>query len=405
MSTGMVIIGAGHAAVRAALAIRNNDYTGSITMIASEGVDLPYERPPLSKWASDSADISKPIATREQLDSAQIERIKAPVSTVDRAAKRVTLADSTNYPYTKLLLATGAKARRLPSSLNIQSPVHYLRNVDDAMSIKQAAQSAKTALIIGGGFIGLELAASLRSAGVNVQIVEASKRLLERAVSAPVAQIVNDLHLSRGVHLFFKASVCDIDNAGFVTLACSSTLHADLIIAGIGCEPETELAAHAGLNVSNGILVDSFLRTSDPDIFAAGDCCAFPLYTASGPITRLESWQAAGDQGALAGGNMLAEALSAYTNVPWFWSEQYDHVLQAAGLPTTDMTYIERSYGDTHAVSFGINRDGSLGYACGISPGLKIAKDIRFAMKLIEARTTVSEGALVDTSVTLKSLL
>lgn len=400
----MIIIGAGHAAVRAALAIRDDGYDGSITMIASEGVDLPYERPPLSKWSHDSVEIAKPIVALEALADAHIERIQATVTAVDKATKFITLDDGSTRQFQKLLLATGASARRLPSALPAQTPVHYLRDAKDAQAIKQAAQSAKTALIIGGGFIGLELAASLRCTGVSVHIVEGSKRLLERAVSAPVAQIVQDLHTSNAVQLYFDTSVEAIDGAGMATLTNSETLHADLIIAGIGCIPETGLAKQAGLEVSNGIVVDIFLRTSDPDIFAAGDCSAFPLYSASGPSTRLESWQAAGDHGALAGLNMVAESPTAYTKVPWFWSEQYDHVLQAAGLPTPDMNYTQRSYGASHSVSFGVNSDGSLGYVCGISPGLKIAKDIRFAMKLIEAKTSVSLDALADIAVALKSL-
>ena len=405
MSEAMIIIGAGHAAVRAALAIREAGYAGQLVMIAEEGSDLPYERPPLSKWSGDGEFLAKPIVSASQLEDARIERVAETVTGIDTSRKVVTLGSGTTRAYSKLLLAAGASPRRLPEALTGQSPVYYLRDAADARKIRQAAQTASHALIVGGGFIGLELAASLRGAGIAVHVIEAADRLLSRAVSAEVSQIVQQLHEAHEVRFSVNAVIDEIAlPPGVVRMAGNTEITADLIIAGVGSIAKVELAQSAGLHINNGISVDAHLCTSDPHIFAAGDCCNFPLYGVGGQAVRLESWQAAGDQGALAGLNMVATSSARYTNVPWFWSEQYDHVLQVAGLPDQDMQFVQRSYDDTHHITFGISNDGLLGYACGIAPGLKVAKDIRFAMKLIENATPVDKDALADPTTTLKSL-
>ena len=401
----MVIIGAGHAGVRAALAIREAGYDGPVSLIAEEGSDLPYERPPLSKWSGDEVFAAIPVVPPGQLEDARIERIDGKVTGINATGKFVLLGDGTTRPYAKLLLATGAAARRLPDTLTGQSPVHYLRSLADAQRIRRAVAQSSSALIIGGGFIGLELAASLRSAGLIVQVLEAANTLLARAVSVEVSKIVHQLHVDHGVQFSFNARIVELAMSdGLVRLDNDVQIKADMIIAGVGSVPVTELAESAGLDVSNGVSVDSQLRSSDPEIYAAGDCCSFPLYGADGQATRLESWQAAGDQGALAGLNMVTDTPDKYTSVPWFWSEQYDHVLQVAGLATPDMAFVQRSYGSTHHVTFGVNPDGTLGYACGIADGLKIAKDIRFAMKLIDKARPIDKEALANPETPLKTL-
>lgn len=405
MTDPIVIIGAGHAAIRAALALREAQFQGSITMIAEEGAALPYERPPLSKWSRASMDFLKPIVPLAQLDDAQILRVSARVERLDKFNKYVYLENGDSFRYSKLLLATGATPHRLPSTLSTHSPILYLRDVADANRIKYAAQDAIQAVVIGGGFIGLELAASLRLNNVGVHVVDTAERLLSRAVSTTVSGIVQRLHVQHGVQFSLGTQLGEFSGPPTVIeLENSDSIHADVVIAGVGSVPEVELAQQAGLEVQNGVKVDTYLRSSDPDIFAAGDCCTFPLYGNGGHATRLESWQSAGDQGTLAGRNMVNENLSSYTSVPWFWSEQYDHVLQVAGLPDKDMEFIERPYGDTHHVSFGINPDGSLGYVCGIAPGLKIAKDVRFSMKLIESSKPVKKRDLADPETALKTL-
>lgn len=212
------------------------------------------------------------------------------------------------------------------------------------------------------------------------------------------------LHEENGVAFHFGTRLKSIAS-GHVTLADGRTLSADLIIAGVGSTPNTKLARDAGLAIENGIKVDTHLQTTDPDIFAAGDCCAFPLYGPKGVMTRLESWQAAGEQGALVGRNMVNDEQASCTLIPWFWSEQYDHVLQVSGLPDTTTDGAERAYGDNHHVSFGINGDGTVAYASGIAPGTKVAKDIHLASKMIEAGVKTDATQLNDPNVALKSLL
>lgn len=398
----MLIIGAGHAAVRAALAFRDAGHVGTVTMVAREGTDAPYERPPLSKWSD--GDLARPIVPEDQLAGAAINRITASVSSIDRKAHRVTLEDGTRLPYTRLLLATGASARRLDPDITNGAPVHYLRDLKDAVALRQNADGACSAIIIGGGFIGLELAASLRGIGIDVRVLEAADRLLSRAVSPPVARIVHRLHETNGVRFHFGTRLKSVE-PGRVTLADGRTLVADLVIAGIGSTPNTGLARDAGLVVDNGIRVNSFLQTDDPDIYAAGDCCAFPLYGAGGVMTRLESWRAAGDQGTLAARNMIGPDPAGCTLTPWFWSEHYDHVLQVSGLPGAETARAERAYDDGHHVSFGLCDDGTLAFACGIAPGTRVAKDIRFAARMIEAGTIVDAAQISDPALTLKSLL
>ena len=411
---GLVIIGAGHAGIRAALAARSVGFSGRVTIVADDGSKDPYERPPLSKWSVPDADESRlrrSIFPAEQVADAAIEWIGATVTELDCERRMIRLESGETLPYSRLLLATGARPRQLKVPGSDTVHVHYLRTHKDAEVLQQACGTARRALIIGGGFIGLELAASLRKRGIAVHVLEAEERLLARTISAPVAQVVQDLHVANGVEFSFGAQLLALKQEGSQITAHldgGNSITADLVIAGIGSVPETSLAQAAGIRVDNGIVVDRNLQTNVPGIFAAGDCCRFPLYGADGVLTRLESWQAAGDQGALSGRNMVADGSAeheAFLGTPLFWSEQYDHILQVAGLPNSDAQPAERSYEADHHISFGVDRDGSLASACGIAPGTAIAKDIRFSMKMIKAGSTLTISELSDNKVPLKSLL
>lgn len=408
-NAGLVIVGAGHAGVSAALAARDAGYAGKITMVADDGVDQPYERPPLSKWSEDGA-VTKPIVAPEQLAAADIDRISSRITALNPSTKQLVLQNGENLPFSRLLLATGASARRLSLEVGEGANVFYLRDKADAEALYQASQTAKTAVVIGAGFIGLELAASLRKSGLSVQVVEVSDRLLARAVSAPVAEIVRELHIANGVEFLFGAQIESIKASGTDSIAAlddGSKLRADIIIAGVGSAANTSLAQDAGLSVDDGIVVNTHLQTNHPDIYAAGDCCRFPLYGKEDRLMRLESWQAAREQGALAGRNMVNVGgdLEICQLTPWFWSEQYDHVLQVAGIQVQTASMSERHYADDHHVTFGLSPDGMLDFACGIAPGTKIAKDIRFSIKLMEAQCFVSASQLVDQNVAIKSLI
>ncbi len=402
-SGSILVIGSGHAAIRAVMAARQNGFSDRLKMVTKDQTVTPYERPPLSKWDADGGVVLTPIIPTDQFATLDIDVIQSQAVALDRSAKTVHLSDGSVHGYDKLLLTTGAKARRLPANLAGQTTLYYLRDAADTDALQKASGAAKSAVIIGGGFIGLELAASLSQRGLKVHVVEQGARLLSRAVTRSVASVIQILHENHGVSFTFGASVENLSSDGLI-LSGGTVVQADIIVVGIGSVPATGLAQDAGLTVQDGIVVTAQMLTSDDHIYAAGDCATFPLY-GDGAFTRLESWQTAGDQGAIAGHNMTSDAPQTYTAVPWFWSQQYDHTLQVSGLLAPDLTMVDRIYDDAHIVSFGQMNNGGLAYACGIAAGLKVAKDIRFSSKLIEAYAQPLSVDLADTGVALKSLL
>lgn len=389
--SGIAIVGAGHTGLRAALAARAAGFSGEITLIDPDPEFPSYERPPLSKW-NDGTVAVVPIVTPEQFEAARLTHLTDRVIRIDAEAHHVHLETAGTLLYDKLLLATGARAR--PLEIKGVGPIATLRSKADADAICAKAATAHSAMIIGAGFIGLELAASLMAMDVTVRVIETAPRILGRGVSPAVADIVKTLHESNGVSFDLNAAATADDIRSV-----------DLVVAGIGSLPNTALAESTGLVVQNGILVDAYLRSSNRDIFAAGDCCACPIFGPDSPPVRLEAWTAAGQQGDLAGRNMVSDTPIPCHFVPWVWSNQYGHVLQITGLPDPSQRLVERNYGPDHHITFGLGRDGALAFAAGIAPGAKIAKDIRFAMKLIEAGTATTQEDLANPTIALKSLL
>lgn len=407
MDAGMVIVGAGECGARAALALREHGYDGPIFLIGEES-HLPYERPPLSKEAIVGADVpvAKMILTGESIDDAGIGLIgSSPAVTIDRAAKNVRLADGRAVVYDKLLLATGAVPRRLP--LAVGDPrVCYLRTFDDALTIRALLTPGSRVAIVGGGFIGLELAASARQRGAAVTVIEAQPRILMRGVPVEIAATVHALHADNGVEIACGEGIVAIEDDGDVRirLANGRVIEADLVVIGIGATPVTALAESAGLAINNGIAVDSRLRTSDKHIFAAGDCCSFPMALYGGRRVRLEAWRNAQEQGALAARNMLGAELE-HTAVPWFWSDQYDFTLQIAGLPEGAASVVRRDLGGGAFILFHLAADGQLLSASGIGPGNAVARNIRLAEMLIARQARPEPSELTSSDVKLKKLL
>ena len=402
MSAGMVIVGAGEAGARAAMALREQGYAGAVTLIGAER-HAPYERPPMSKelMLAEGEMPPKTIATIERLTAAGVTFYASIlVEAIDRTAQRVLLSNGLELPYERLLLATGASPRRLAGIDPARCVT--LRTHDDAVRIRRGLLPGEPIAIIGGGFIGLELAAAARQRGAEVTVIEALPRLLSRGVPAEIAARLEARHRAAGVAFVFGVGVAAVDAAG-VTLADGKRVPAQLVIVGIGAVPETGLAMGAGLAIDNGVAVDGQMRTSDPAIFAAGDCCSFPLPIYGGRRVRLESWRSAQDLGALAARNMLGagEEISA---VPWFWSDQYELTLQIAGLPDEGEMVVERRAGD-NLLLFHLRQDGRLVAASGIGVGNAVAKDIRVAELLIGRRARPDVGMLADPAVGLKGLL
>ena len=406
MAQHFVIVGAGECGARAAMALREEGFDGDVTLIGAE-THLPYERPPLSKQSM-LAEVfaATTIATAERLAEAGVTfRSGLHIDAIDRSAKRLLPADGGAMLYDKLLLATGASPRRLPNTEGER--IVYLRTLDDARRLRSELLPGRRLAIIGGGFIGLELAASARARGAEVTLIEALPRLLSRAVPEHIAMQIQARHVLEGVSLIFGDGIAAIENqvgAAAVQLGSGRRVQADLVLVGIGALPNVALAATAGLAVDNGIAVDRHLVTSDSDIFAAGDCCSFPLDIYGGRRVRLESWRNAQEQGTLAARNMLG-AGAAVANVPWFWSDQYELTLQIAGLSDEGASVVRRDLGGGATVLFHLAADGRLVAASGIGIGGAVAKDIRLAEMLIARRASPTARDLADPSMKLKSLL
>jgi 3-phenylpropionate/trans-cinnamate dioxygenase ferredoxin reductase subunit len=400
----MVIVGAGECGVRAAFALREAGYAGSVTLIGEEAV-LPYERPPLSKEAGATA---KLIAEAHRYDEADIRFLRdTHVQDIDRAARMVALAGGTAVPYDRLLIATGARPRPLPALPFDGERVLSLRNHGDALALQGWMAPGKSVAIIGGGFIGLELAATFRKARAAVTLIEVLPRILMRGVPEQLATLLHDRHASEGVTFHCGRGIDSVTrnpDGISIALADGTEIGTDIVVVGIGAIPNTALAESAGLAVENGIVVDGHLRTSDPHIFAAGDCCNFPLAVYDNRRVRLESWRSAQEQGALAAVNML-DTPAPINGVPWFWSDQYDLTLQVAGLADGASVTVERRQDDGALILFHLSPDGRLLAASGLGTGNAVARDIRLAEMLIAAGARPDAAVLADPTSKLKSLL
>jgi 3-phenylpropionate/trans-cinnamate dioxygenase ferredoxin reductase subunit len=404
---GAVIIGAGECGARAAFALREEGFDGAVTLLGAER-HLPYERPPLSKdgMLAESAGM-KTVAEAERFEAAGIAlRLGTEVLSIDRAAKTISIGDGSALPYGTLLLATGARPRRLPLAEGSRHCL-YLRTHDDAQAIAARLKPGARIVVVGGGFIGLELAAAARRRDCAVTVIEALPRLLARAVPEEIASVMETAHRAHGVDIRCRAAIEAIEDTETgveIALAGGSTIAADLVIIGIGATPNTELAEQTGLAIDNGIRVDDKLRTDDPSIFAAGDCCSFPLAIYAGRRVRLEAWRNAQDQGTLAARNMLGRD-ETHVAVPWFWSDQYEMTLQIAGLADEGARVVRRDLGGGALLLFHLAEDGRLVAASGIGPGNAVARDVRLAEMLIARRATPSVDSLADPGAKLKSLL
>ncbi|MFJ8105730.1 NAD(P)/FAD-dependent oxidoreductase [Streptomyces sp. NPDC096132] len=397
MSAGVVIVGGGQAGFSVASTLRACGYEGPVTVCAAEP-HLPYQRPPLSKKAhTEPDDLRVSLVPETFYAERDIDlRLGDGVVALDPAARTVLTRSGTSVPYAHLVLATGARNRPLPVPGADLGGVHALRSLDDALAVGRALATARDVVVVGGGFIGLELAQVARARGARVTVVELADRLLSRALSAEVEPQVRERHERAGVRVLTGTAVRALEGSGRVERVVTSdaVLPADLVVYGIGAAPRDELARDAGLAVDDGVLVDERLRSvSDPRISAVGDCARHPHPHADGPV-RLESVQNATDQGALVGRRIAGQPPAPYTSLPWFWSDQGDIKLQIAGLraPSDD---VRLTVGDAPerlaAYAF---RDGLLVAVETLNwPAEHLA-----ARRLLERRTPVSAADLAGTT-------
>lgn len=335
MKDGIVIIGAGHAGVQAAASLREEGYAGKLTLVSEEN-ELPYHKPPLSKAFLKDAD-ARPQVLRadifyanEKIDLRFGERVEA----IDVAAHTLRFADGGTLGWSRLVLATGSRARCLPVPGSDLQGVYSLRVVADARALRAHAATVENVVILGGGFIGLEIAATLAASGRKVTVIEAQERLLGRAVGSVVANHVAVRLAAAGIRLSLKETVERLEGESgkvkAVVTAQGESIAADMVVVGVGAVPNTELAEAAGLSVSNGIRVDRQMRASAPDVFAIGDVVNFH-HLRSAADMRLESVQNATDQARLVA-RVIMGGDDAFDAVPWFWSDIGDMKLQMVGL-------------------------------------------------------------------------
>ncbi|WP_280255457.1 NAD(P)/FAD-dependent oxidoreductase [Nocardia wallacei] len=331
-----LIVGSGHAGAQLAASLRQEGWTGEIVLIGEESA-LPYQRPPLSKayLAGKTTLDELAIRSAEFYAKQRIQPLHATVEAIDRSAGHLALSTGDALPYDKLALCTGARPRRLSAPGADLAGVYYLRTAADVEMIREATSAGHRAVIVGGGYIGLETAASLRALGLEVTVLEATERVLQRVTAPQVSAFFDRIHRENGVNIRTGALVAALSGDSRVrevVLVGGQSIPADLVIVGIGVEPNTELAAAAGLVVDNGVVIDDQTRTSDADIVAAGDCASHNM-ARYGRRIRLESVPSAGEQAKVAAATVCGKPKK-IAALPWFWSDQYNLKLQIAGLNT-----------------------------------------------------------------------
>lgn len=404
----LVIVGAGHAGGRAALTLRAEGYRGRLILIGDE-FHPPYERPPLSKGLLQG---TVELAGCSLCDSAQLAALDIehlagnPVKNLDPQQHRLQLADGSWLHYARLLLATGGRARLLPSVPEHLPNVLYLRTHDEAVALRKSLRPGTRLVIIGGGFIGLEVAATARALGCTVTLLEAGPRLAGRVLPERLSSVLLQLHRRQGVDVRLNVSIETVQGstrAEAVQLVDGQLLPCDLVVVGIGMQPNTELAMAAGLEVGQGIRVDALLRTSSPDIFAAGDVCEFRLHP-QGVFQRQETWRNAENQGRHAALNLLGGE-QPFDVIPGFWSDQYDWGLQTVGVIANTEPTASRTIPGGGFLLFYLDAEQRLLGACGWGQGNSVAKDIKLCERLITHHNPLSVVALADADVSLKQLL
>jgi 3-phenylpropionate/trans-cinnamate dioxygenase ferredoxin reductase component len=398
----VVVVGGGPAGVFAAIEAKRADPALRVLLLSDEACE-PYEKPPLSKAVLTGKALPEHalIAGPKGMAAHGVAlECAASVTAIERAAREVIAADGRRFRYDALVLATGSLVREL-SQLPLAMPrVHYLRTEADARALATALRAGKHLVVVGGGLIGLEVAASATELGIRTTVLEVAPRILGRVCDEDTGAFIAEQHRRHGVDLHTATAIVGVRgtaDAVEIETSAGAILSADAVVVGTGVKPNDALAAAAGLKTDGGIVVDEQCRGSDPAIFAAGDAVRFP--TPHGLI-RLENWRHAQDQGAVAGRN-AAGANDVYRTVPSFWSEQYDLYIQGVGFPPPGPTErIRRPLAGKSVLLFEI-ADGVLVYAMGINA----QRDLAAARRLIERRIPVDPAALADPSRPLASLL
>jgi 3-phenylpropionate/trans-cinnamate dioxygenase ferredoxin reductase component len=401
----ILIIGAGQAAAQAATSLRAGGFEGAITILGDEPV-LPYQRPPLSKAYLSGAMSMERVTIRPQEawnDDSVTIKTGVRVVRIDPNAHSVTTENGDVHHYSKLILATGSRVRTLPCPGASLPGVHYLRTTHDVDGLRPSIMSGQRLVVIGGGYIGLEVAAVARKAGMEVTILEAAERVLARVAPPSISTFFEGLHTDAGVRIMTGAKVTALQGDTHVTgvaLSDDTTIGADCVLVGIGIIPNSELAREAGLAVSEAIDTDRDARTSHPDIFAIGDCTARPLVHYDNRRARLESVHNALEQAKLAAAAILGLPRPV-EEAPWFWSDQYDIKLQIAGLSTGATQTIVR--GDPSSKRFAVFHLGPDNRLLGVD-AINAPPEFIVAKQVIARQGRLAPETLADMSISMKEI-
>ena len=397
----IVIVGAGHAAGQAAASLRQEKYEGEIIIVGDEA-HIPYQRPPLSKaYLAGEQGIERVYLRPEKFysDKNVTLKLNTSVTAIDTEARTVTTDAGETIAYEKLLLATGGRPRKLSIPGSDLKGIHYLRTIADVDQIRGEFEEGKKLVIVGGGYIGLEVASVSVKYGLEVHVLEMEERILQRVTTPEMSAFYHQLHTGRGVNIHTSTTVSGFTGNGAVSaVECGDeSFPADLVIVGIGIIPNVETAEVAGIECNNGILVDDHCRTSAPDVFAAGDCTNHPNPLLDRRL-RLESVPNAMEQARVAATNMCGGD-KVYASIPWFWSDQYELKLQMVGFSGDGDSHIVRGDMDANAFAVFYLKDGNVVAADAVNS----PKEFMICKQLIGK--PVDAGQLADPETDLKTLL
>jgi len=403
MQYDVIIIGGGQAGAMSAITLRQKKFSGRILLISNEGY-LPYQRPPLSKafltdlLLTESLYIkSGAYYKRNKIDILMNDTVEL----IDRNKKNIILEDGGKYSYQKLVLATGSELNILDITCDKKN-IYYLRTIDDSIKIRSLLEQQQKIVIVGAGYIGLEIAAAAIQKNQQVIVLEADNRVMSRSVCPETSNFFKAIHIKEGINFFFNTLIEDIhqhNSQKIITVNDDESINADAIIIGIGVNPKIELAIEAGLDCQNGILVNEFCQTSDDNIFAIGDCANYPnsIY---GQRLRLESVQNALEQAKIAASTINGLDLP-HDQIPWFWSDQYNIKLRIAGVATGYENYVVRGNISEEKFSVFYLKEERLIAIETINDN----KSFSVGKKLIKNQTSIPLDVLEDQNSDLKSFL
>ena len=407
MNKNFIILGGGQAAIYAAREIRKNDKESNIKILSEENF-LPYERPPLSKDfllnKKNQEDLffhSSDVLKNENIDFENIS-----INKVDFENKKLFTKNDDFYSYDSLLISTGSENKKLSLDNNLNDDIYYLRNLEEAKTIKEKVSNKNKITIIGGGFIGLEIASSLSQLQKKVTVIEIGSQLMGRIIPKQIADLVQKTHIEYGNEIILnkqKDKIIKKNGIYEILLNDNSLIETDFLIAGIGSAPSVKLFENTNLKLDNGIVTNEFCETSIKDVYAAGDVSNFyhPLYERT---IRLESYQHAQNHGICAGKN-IAGVKTEYTSIPWMWSDQFNLNLQLTGICDDYDEIIERGNDINNGVIYFFLKNKNIRGACGLGIAGKVGRDIRITSKLTEKNIIVDKQILADQNQKLNKLI